>query len=169
MHTTAVRLKKLGWVRIQPLRNGDTQTIARFVDRLSPQSRARRFNAARPHLTERELALLASVDTRSHSLVALVDGDPEPAGFAQIVRDADEWTHGEIAFAVADAYHGRGIGSALVDRLAADARAAGITHLTATIQSSNRAALVLVRRVARPVDVRFEGGEASVVAALSAA
>src|SRR5262249_53373626 len=88
---------------------------------------------------------------------------------AQIVRDADEWTHGEIAFAVADAYHGRGIGSALVDRLAADARAAGITHLTATIQSSNRAALVLVRRVARPVDVRFEGGEASLVAALSAA
>jgi hypothetical protein len=57
----------------------------------------------------------------------------------------------------------------LVDELAADARAAGITHLTATIQASNTAALVLVKRVARPVDLRFEGGDVAVVAALSAA
>jgi GNAT superfamily N-acetyltransferase len=169
MHTTAVRLRKLGWVRIQPLRNGDTQTVACLFERLSAQSRLRRFNTAKPWLTERELAALARVDARRHSLVAWVDGDPEPAGFAQLVRDANEWTHGEIGFAVADAYHGRGIGSALVDRLAADARAAGITHLTATIQSSNTAALVLVKRVARPVDVRFEGGETSLVAALPAA
>jgi GNAT superfamily N-acetyltransferase len=169
MQTTAVRLKRLGWVRIRPLLNGDTQTVARVFDRLSAQSRSRRFNAARPCLTERELVTLATVGTRSHSLVAWVDGDPDPVGIAQIVRDAGEWTHGEIAFAVADAYHGRGIGSALVDRLAADARAAGITHLTATIQSSNRAALVLVKRLAPSVDVRFEGGETSLVAALSPA
>jgi len=169
MHTTAVRLKKLGWVRIRPLRNGDTQTVARLFDRLSSESRARRFNAARPRLTERELEALARVGGRSHSVVAWVDGDPEPAGFAQIVRDTREWTHGEISFAVADTYHRRGIGSALVSRLAADARAAGITHLTATIQSSNRAAIVLVKRVGRPVDVRIESGETSLVAALSAA
>jgi hypothetical protein len=46
---------------------------------------------------------------------------------------------------------------------------AGITHLTATIQSSNTAAFVLVNRIARPMDIRFEGGEASLVATLSAA
>jgi len=168
MHTKAVRLKTLGWVRIRPLENGDTQTVARLFDRLSARSRVRRFNAAKPRLTERELATLATVDARSHSLVAWVDGDPEPAGFAQIVRDAGTWTHGEIAFAVADAYQGRGVGSALVDQLAADARAAGITHLTAVIQASNTVAFALVKRVALPVDVRFEGGEASIVAALAA-
>jgi ribosomal protein S18 acetylase RimI-like enzyme len=169
MHTTTVHLQKRGWVRIRPLRNGDTATVTRFFDRLSPRSRVRRFNAAKPRITERELATLARVDASSHALVAWVDGDPEPAGFAQLVRDADERTRAEIAFAVADAYHGRGIGSALVDQLAADARAAGVTHLTAVIQGSNTAALALVQRVARPVDVRFEGGEASIVAALSAA
>jgi GNAT superfamily N-acetyltransferase len=169
MYTTAIHLRKLGWVRIRPLGNGETEIVARFFDRLSTQSRARRFNAAKPRLTERELATLARVDGRSHSFVAWVDGDPEPAGFAQLVCDAGDRTRAEIAFAVADVYHGRGIGSALVDRLAADARAGGITHLTATIQGSNAAAFVLVRRVARPVDVRFEGGEASLVAALSAA
>jgi GNAT superfamily N-acetyltransferase len=124
---------------------------------------------AKPRLTERELAALARVDERSYALVAWVDGDPEPAGMAQLVRDGGEWTHGEIAFAVADIHHARGIGSALVDRLAADARAAGITHLTATIQTSNAAALVLVQRVAKPVDIRFEGGETLLTAALSAA
>jgi ribosomal protein S18 acetylase RimI-like enzyme len=169
MYTTAVHLEKLGWVRIRPLRNGDTQSVARLFERLSAQSRVRRFNAAKPRLTERELATLARVDARTHSLVAWVDGDPEPAGFAQLVRDADERTRAEVAFAVADVYHRRGIGSALVDQLAADARAAGITHLTAMIQSSNTAALALVQRVARPVDVRFEGGETSLVAALPAA
>jgi ribosomal protein S18 acetylase RimI-like enzyme len=169
MHTRAVHLGKLGWVRIRPLRNGDTETVARLFARLSPQSRARRFNGAKPRLTERDLATLARVDARSHALAAWVDGDPEPAGFAQLVRDLDDRSRAEIAFAVADAYHGRGIGSALVEELAADARAAGITHLTAVIQASNAAALVLVKRVGRPVDVRFEGGDVAVVAALSAA
>jgi GNAT superfamily N-acetyltransferase len=169
MQTTAVHLKRLGWVRIRPLRNGDTETVARLFERLSSASRVRRFNAAKPRLTERELATLARVDGHSHSLVAWVDGDAEPAGLAQLVRDDREWTRGEIAFAVADVHHGRGIGSALVERLAADARAAGITHLTATIQTSNAAAIVLVQRVAKPVDIRFEGGETLLTASLSAA
>jgi GNAT superfamily N-acetyltransferase len=169
MHTSAVHLKKLGWVRIRPLHDGDTETVARILERLSSESRVRRFNASKPRFTQRELATLARVDAHSHSFVAWVDGDPEPAGFAQLVGDASERTHAEIAFAVADVYHGRGIGSALVDRLADDARAAGITHLRATIQSSNTAAFVLVKRVARPLDIRFEGGEASLVAAVSAA
>ena len=169
MFTRAVHLSKLGWVRIEPLRDGDTAMVARLFDRLGAESRRLRFCGPKPRLTSADLGLLATVDTRSHSLVAFVDGDLEPAGFAQLVRDRDEWTHAEIAFAVADEYHGRGIGSALVDQLAADARAGGITHLTATIVSSNSAAFVLVKRVAKPVDVRFEGGETTLVAQLSAA
>jgi ribosomal protein S18 acetylase RimI-like enzyme len=141
---------------------GDVEDLARAIGPFLGVS-------AKPRFTQHELATLARVDAHSHSFVAWVDGDPEPAGFAQLVGDADERTHAEIAFAVADVYHGRGIGSALVDQLAADARAAGITHLTATIQSSNTAAFVLVKRVARPTDIRFEGGEASLIAAVSAA
>jgi ribosomal protein S18 acetylase RimI-like enzyme len=169
MYTTALHLKKLGWVRIQPLRNGDTQTVAHLFERLSEASRLRRFNAAKPRLSKRELAMLATVDARRHALVAWVEGDSEPAGFAQLVRDNDHWTHAEIAFAVADAYHRKGIGSALVDQLAADARAAGITHFTALVQTSNTAAFALVQRVSRPLDVRVEGRETSLLAALAAA
>lgn len=169
MYTRALHLKKLGWVRIQPLRNGDTQTVAHLYERLSPASRVRRFDAAKPRLSTQELALLATVDARCHALVAWVDGDSEPAGFAQFVRDNDRWSQAEIALAVADAYHGKGIGSALVDQLAADARAAGITHLTALVQTSNTAALALVKRVSQPLEVRVEGRETSLLAVLAAA
>ena len=109
------------------------------------------------------------MDSGRHALVAYVEGDPRPAGLAQLVRDADRRTHAEIAFAVADRYQGHCVGTTLVELLAADARAAGVTHLTATMQGSNTAAYSLVRKIARVVDVRYASGEAEIVAAFEAA
>ena len=106
MHSRAVRIKKLGLLTIRPLRHGDTETLAALFDRLGTQSRVRRFNGAKPRLSDAELAQLATVDSRRHTLVAYVDGDPQPAGIAQLVRDPHRWTHAEIAFAVADCYTG---------------------------------------------------------------
>src|SRR5262245_24249076 len=168
MHSRVIRNRKLGDLTVRPLCNGDTATVAALFDRLGSESRVRRFNGAKPRLSDTELAALATIDTRRHSLVAFVDGDREPAGIAQIVRDAGRCTHAEIAFAVADRYHGHGIGSTLVELLAADARAAGVTHLTATMQSGNRAAYALVRKVADVVDVQHAAGEATIVAAFAA-
>ncbi len=169
MQSRIIRNGGLGLLTIRPLRDGDTDTVAALFDRLGNESRARRFNGAKPRLSPVELEQLARVDAGRHALVAYVDGDPQPAGLAQLVRDADRWTHAEIAFAVADRYHGRCIGSALVELLAADARAAGITHVTATMQGSNSVAYSLVRKIARIVDVRYASGEAEIVAAFEAA
>ena len=73
----------------------------------------------------------------------------------------------EIAFAVADSYQHRGIGSALAAELIADARAAGITEITALASSDNPAALALLRRIADVLDVQFEGPELSIRAAIA--
>jgi ribosomal protein S18 acetylase RimI-like enzyme len=169
MHSRAVRIKKLGLVTIRPLRHGDTETVAALFDRLGTESRARRFNGAKPRLSDTELPQLATVDGRRHTLVAYVEGDSQPAGIAQLVRDPRSWTYAEIAFAVADCYQGRRIGSTLVELLAADARAAGITHLTATIRSSNSVAYALVRKRTKVVEIRQQAGETEIVAALEAA
>jgi GNAT superfamily N-acetyltransferase len=169
MQSRIIRNRALGLLTIRPLRDGDIDTVAILFDRLGDESRARRFNGAKPRLSATELAQLARVDAGSHALVAYVDGDPHPAGLAQLVRDAERWSHAEIAFAVADRYHGHGLGSALVELLAADARAAGVTHVTATMQGSNAAAYSLVRKIARIVDVSYGAGEASIVAAVEAA
>jgi len=169
MHSRVVRTKKLGLLTVRPLRNGDTDTVAALLDRLGPESRARRFNGAKPELSKAEVEQLAAVDARHQSLVAYVDGDPLPAGIAQLVRDADRSTCAEIAFAVADRYQGNCVGTALAELLAADARAIGVTHLTATMRSSNTAAFALLRRVAERVDVRHSAGEATLVAEFEAA
>src|SRR5436305_540401 len=73
----------------------------------------------------------------------------------------------EIAFAVADEYQHNGVGVALAAELVRDARLAGITEITALTSPDNPAALALVRRIARVVDVRFEGPELSIRAAIA--
>jgi ribosomal protein S18 acetylase RimI-like enzyme len=158
MHTRRIRN-----LTIRPLRACDAATVSALFERLSDRSRAQRFGGAKPRLTEQDLELLTRVDEAHHVLVAYVDGDPEPAGIARLVREGDA---AEVAFAVADAYQHRGIGSVLVEELACDARAAGIKQLSATVRGDNPAAATLITRSARHVEVRWCGGEREFVAAL---
>ena len=51
-----------------------------------------------------------------------------------------------------------------MERLLADARAAGIVQVEALVQASNRAALGLLRRVLRAPLVRVDGSETFVAA-----
>jgi GNAT superfamily N-acetyltransferase len=165
MHTQVVHNRKLRrFVSIRVLDNGDTATVAAVFDRLGPVSREHRFHGAKPRLTSNELALLSQVDGNHHVLVAHVDGDPLPAAMARIVRDQNDRRAGELAFEVADAYQGCGIGVQLVERLLADARAAGIVQVEAFVQTSNSAALTLLRRVLHAPMVRVDGSETLVAA-----
>lgn len=165
MHAQAFHNHTLGKiVTVRSLANGDTTTVASLFDRLSPASRERRYHAAKPRLTSRELAHLAQVGPDSHVLVAHIDGDPLPAGIARLVRDAADRTAGELAFEIADCYQGNGIGKLLVELLLADARAAGIRRVDAWVQTSNRPALGLLRRVLDRTTVRVDGAETLVVA-----
>jgi ribosomal protein S18 acetylase RimI-like enzyme len=148
---------------VRPLRDGDTATVLAVFERLGAESRRLRFGAAKTHLSQPELALLARVDAEHHVLVAYADGDPRPAGLARLVRNGDA---AEVAFEVVDAQHGRGIGAALADALAADARAAGITEFRATVAGDNGRAMSLLARTSRRLRATWLGGERGVVAAL---
>lgn len=165
MHARALHNRKLGRVvTVRLLENGDTVTVAALFARLGPESRQRRFHAAKPRLTSRELEALARVDTRHHVLVAYVDGDAHPAAMARIVRNVHDRHGGELAFEVADRYQGCGLGTQLVKLLLADARAAGIVRVDAFVQTSNRAALGLLRRVLAAPMLRVDGAETVVAA-----
>jgi ribosomal protein S18 acetylase RimI-like enzyme len=147
---------------IRSLRNGDTDTVSALFARLGERSRERRFCGAKPKLSELELAALARVDLDHHVLVGYVDGDAEPAGIARLVRSGSS---AEIAFAVADAYQSRGVGSVLASELAADARAAGITYLTATVCGDNPRIVALLKRLGS-LDASWRGGERELVVGL---
>jgi GNAT superfamily N-acetyltransferase len=159
MHAQAFQNRSLGKVvTVRPLTNGDTATVASLFERLSAASRARRYHGAKP---------LAEVGPDTHVLVAHVDGDSLPAGMARLVRDASDRAAGELAFEVADCYHGRGIGRLLIELLLADARAAGIRRVDAWVQTSNGPALGLLRRVLEHTTVRVEGSETLVAATVA--
>lgn len=150
---------------IRLLRSGDTATVSALFERLGPRSRERRFCGAKPRLSAYELHALARVDAEHHVLVGYLGGDPEPAGIARLVRSGRT---AEVAFAVADAYQGRGLGTILARELAADARAAGITELLATVCGDNPPAVSLMARIAQSLRVRWRRGERELGATLEA-
>jgi ribosomal protein S18 acetylase RimI-like enzyme len=154
-------------ISIRPLRDGDTETVASLFARRGSRSRERRFCGAKPRLGEAELAALSRVDAEHHVLVAYVERDSRPAGIARLVRGGGPaGRSAEIAFEVADQHQGRGIGSVLARELAADARAAGITELVATVCGDNAAVVSLLRRVAGSLQVTWQGREREFVLGL---
>ena len=163
MHTRVLKPPHAPTLLVRPLRHGDVATVVAVFDRLSDRSRRSRFHGPKPRLTESDLEQLASSDSTRHALVAYVEGDEQPVAIARLVRDGDR---AEIAFEVADDYQQLGIGSALTAELLADARAAGITEITALVASDNPAAVALLRRLLSVLDIRFDGPELSIRAAL---
>ena len=165
MHTRIVKPKRGPTLLVRPLRRGDTDTVSAMFERLGDRSRRTRFNGPKPRLSTRDLEqLAATADPNHHVLVAYVEGDPRPAALARLIRDGQS---AEIAFEVADELQHRGIGSALTAELIADARAAGITEITALVASENSAAVALLRRILNVLDIRYEGPEISIRAALT--
>jgi ribosomal protein S18 acetylase RimI-like enzyme len=164
MHTRILKPKHGPRLLVRPLRRGDVRTVVAVFERLSDGSRRARFNGSKLCLKRSELRRLASIDATHHALVAYVDGDPLPVAIARLVRNGPS---AEIAFEVADEYQQRGIGSALAKELIADARAAGITEITALVASDNPAAIALLRRASGTLDIRHEGPELSIRAAIA--
>jgi ribosomal protein S18 acetylase RimI-like enzyme len=165
MHTRVIKPRHGPTLLVRPLERGDVATVSAVFERLGDESRRARFNGPKPCLTSAELEKLAAVDRSHHALVAYVEGDPQPVAIARLARN--EHDSAEIAFAVADSYQHRGIGSALATELIADARAAGITEITALASSDNPATLALLRRTTDVLDVQFEGPELSIRAAIA--
>jgi predicted MFS family arabinose efflux permease/ribosomal protein S18 acetylase RimI-like enzyme len=164
MPTRFVPLRRGSGLVIRPLRNGDVETVTAVFERLGETSRRMRFNGPKPRLSDLELEHLAAVDETRHVLVGYLAGHARPIAIARLVRDGSS---AEIAFEVADEHQKQGIGSALTAELVADARAAGITEITALVATENTAAVSLLRRVLGRLDVRFEGTELSVRAVLA--
>jgi ribosomal protein S18 acetylase RimI-like enzyme len=165
VHTRVLKPRHGPTLLVRPLEHGDVRTVMAVFEQLSDASRRARFNGSKPCLSRADLRELGAVDDRRHALVAYVEGNPVPVAIARLVREGRD--SAEIAFAVADAYQHQGIGSALTAELLGDARAAGIRQITALTSSDNRAALALLRRTAKVLDICFEGSELSVRAAIA--
>jgi GNAT superfamily N-acetyltransferase len=150
---------------IRPVEPEDVRELAAGFDRLGALSRFRLLGARVDHLTRYELAELARVDhDSSEMLVALDAASGEGIGIARYDRVESDPTCADVLCAVVDAWQHRGVGSALAERLAARARAAGIDRCCAELVLGNRPARRLLAHVADVVGERRDGGTVDVTA-----
>ena len=135
---------------LRPVLPGDTQRVAQAHIMFSPETLYRRFLSVRTP-TETVLTYLFEVDYVDHFVWVVTDGEDGPVvADARFVRDHDDPTLAEIAFTVADAYQGRGIGTVLFAALVVAARIDGVTKFQARVLSDNLPARALLDRLDAP-------------------
>ncbi len=154
-----VRLPDGADIVIRPIEADDARLLRLTLEHLSALSRYRRFREPVDHFSPRELDELTHADHRAReALVALDPVAGEGVGIAGYVRDAHDPMGAEVTYLVTDAWQHRGVGTALLERLAALARAAGLQRFTATTLVASEDARRLLAHVAAPVSEHREGG-----------
>jgi len=120
---------------LRPVLPGDRERTVHGHVHFSSETLYRRFMSAR--LPNQALMhYLAEVDYVDHFVWVVTDGS-DPVADARFVRDQNDPTAAEIAFTVADAYQGRGIGSFLIGALSIAAKVDGVERFSARMLSEN--------------------------------
>jgi CRP-like cAMP-binding protein len=131
-----VRVRDGTELLLRPVLPGDSERTMQGYVRFSSETLYRRFMSPRvpsPALMD----YLAEVDYVDHFVWVMIDEDGNPVADARFVRDDHDPGVAEIAFTVADAYQGRGIGSFLIAALSVAARVDGVEKFSARMLADN--------------------------------
>jgi GNAT superfamily N-acetyltransferase len=141
-------------VTLRPIAPEDKPLIAASFERLSEESRYRRFFTSKKELSAADLDYLVDVDHSDHEAIIAVDPlSGEAVGVARYVRSNDDAEVAELAVTVIDDWQGRGLGRVLLTRLTDRAGREGVRRFSAVVLGQNREALRLFNSLG---DVRRE-------------
>jgi acyl-CoA synthetase (NDP forming)/GNAT superfamily N-acetyltransferase len=127
-----------GVLHIRPIRPDDADQILDLHSRLSERTRYLRYFGAYPQIPPRDLERFTVVDYTSRvALVAEVGGQLIAVGRYEKLPEGEAKGTAEVAFVVEDAHQGRGVGSVLLEHLAAAARERGIEQFEAYVLAEN--------------------------------
>lgn len=146
-----------GTVHLRPIRPSDAEALVAFHAGLSQRTRYLRYFSAYPRIPERDLFRFTNVD--HHDRVAFVcelAGEIIAVGRYERTPATDE---AEVAFVVADVHQGRGIGSVLLEHLAAAAREIGVRRFVAVVLAENTGMLRVFREAGYETTRHMEFGE----------
>ena len=164
-----VILRDGGTLRLRPPDRDDAEALLGFFRTLSQESLRLRFHGL-PSLRVQLVESMLEPDwvERGALLGTLSDehGEERVVAVANYVRLRDPAV-AEVAFAVADADQGRGIGTRLLEQLAARAAAVGIERFVAEVLPQNRAMLGVFERAGFELTRELEGGVVEVTFALA--
>jgi GNAT superfamily N-acetyltransferase len=133
-------------LEIRPIAHDDEPALAGVFERLSEESRRRRFLAPKARLSSAELDYFTHVDHHDHEALVALDG-PEIVGVARYIRDRERVAVAEVAVTVVDDWQRRGVGTALLEALARRAQANGIHSFTATVLAENALMLTVLHEL----------------------
>ncbi len=145
-----------GTVFVRPIIPEDADRLVALHNRLSAETIHYRFFSPRPRLSARDVERFTVVDYDDRvALVAMLGDDMIAVARYDRLPGTDE---AEVAFVVEDAHQGRGIGTLLLEHLAAVAREKGINRFVAETLPDNQPMIGVFRSAGWAVRTRFEDG-----------
>jgi len=151
-------------VVLRHVRPTDAAELRRAFERLSPESRYRRFFGGLMQLTEPMLRYLTDVDGHDHVAIVAITESPDlkseqGLGIARFVRLQDEPTVAEAAVTVVDDAQRKGLGRLLATTLAESARERGVRTFRADVLAENEP----MRAIMQEIGAVERGRDAGVV------
>ena len=146
-------------IRVRPIRPEDASALVRFHEHLSDRSCYLRFFSLHPHISPKEVERFTQMDYRNR-LALVAEHDGQLIAVARYDR-RPETAEAEVAFVVADECQHHGIGSLLLDELAAAARERGITAFLADTLEENLTMMGVFTHSGFPVTRHYEYGTVS--------
>ncbi|MCC6453910.1 MAG: GNAT family N-acetyltransferase [Caldilineaceae bacterium] len=161
------------WLYARLIRHEDAPRLLEMFDRLSSETRRRRFHATVDYIDEAARAYyahnFATVDNL-HTGGAVVAVDHQGAGqkIVGVLRlGAPEEGCAEVGVVVRDDFQGRGVGRALLQRLPTLAQRMGVHTVTGSMEADNLPAIRLFRGLHFPMTLNTSHAETQMRIALS--
>ena len=141
---------------LRPIDAADAERLQRMHAAQSESSIYLRYFTYKSALTEKELERFTRVDHVDRvAMVILLDEEVIGVGGYDRI---DGTAEAEASFNIADAHQGRGLGSILLEHLAAAGRERGLQRFSAEVLPQNRKMLTVFSEAGYEVQRRFEDG-----------
>ena len=136
-------------VVVRPMRADDAAMETEFVQRLSKESRYKRFMVTVRELPAQKLKYLTDVDQASHVALVATTGSEAQQSIVGVVHYFLDTTGAGCEFAVAvdDAWQGSGLAGLLMHDLMDVARARGLASMEGSVLATNHRMLKFTRQL----------------------
>jgi acyl-CoA synthetase (NDP forming)/GNAT superfamily N-acetyltransferase len=145
-----------GTVHLRPIIPDDADALLALHGRLSERTRYLRYFGPYPTLPPKDLARFSTVDHQNRvAFAALLGSDIIAVGRYERINDGGS---AEVAFVVEDGHQGRGLGSILLEHLAAAARERGLRQFEAEVLAENAQMVRVFRDAGYKISRAYEDG-----------
>lgn len=163
-----MRIRDGSEVGVRPIEPSDADALRDAFERLSLESRYERFLSPMDHMSTAMVRYFTDVDHRDHEALVAFDHD-QLIAVARYVREPSDPDAAEAAITVADDWHGRGLGTAMLNELAQRAREEDVKRFTAYVLARNEDMIDMLFRLGPAKVVDRANGAVQIEAELPAA